>query len=56
LFEGHFAHTAVGAPNYDVSLDDQRFLMVERTEDWPTQVNVVLNWSDELEQRVPVGN
>ena len=56
LFEGRFASTAVGAPNYDVSLDDERFLMVERMEEWPTQVNVVLNWSDELEKLVPVGN
>ena len=49
LFEGRFRRTPTGAPNYDVSLDDQRFLMIERASDWPDRIHVVLNWSHELD-------
>ena len=55
-FEGRVAPSAVGDTNYEVTLDDQRFLMVKRMEDWPTEVNVILNWSDELGQLVHVEN
>ena len=44
--------------NYDVSPDGQRFLMLrpsEQTGAAPTQINVVLNWFEELKRRVPVG-
>jgi serine/threonine protein kinase/Tol biopolymer transport system component len=44
------------AADYSVSPDGQRFLMV-RTQEQPqtsTQINVVLNWFEELKQRVPV--
>ena len=39
-----------GASNYDVTADGQRFLMIqEGDQDVPaTQINVVLNWSEEL--------
>ena len=43
-------------PNYDVSPDGQRFLMLkpsESAEAAPTQINVVLNWFEELKQKVP---
>ncbi len=42
--------------NYDVSPDDQRFLMLKpvEQEDAPlTEINVVLNWSEELKRLVP---
>jgi hypothetical protein len=45
--------------NSDVSPDGQRFLMLKPTsaqEAVPTQINVVLNWFEELRQRVPPGN
>jgi hypothetical protein len=41
-----------------VSPDGQRFLMlkpVESAEVAPTQINVVLNWFEELKRRVPAG-
>jgi hypothetical protein len=41
-----------------VSSDGQRFLMLkpsEQAQAAPTQINVVLNWSEELERRVPAG-
>jgi hypothetical protein len=44
--------------NYDVSRDGQRFLMLkpsEQAQAAPTQINVVLNWFEELKRRVPAG-
>jgi hypothetical protein len=41
---------------YDVSPDGQRFLMVKQTEqttDASVQLNVVVNWFEELKRRVP---
>ncbi len=50
------------APNpntahYDVSADDQRFLMVQEAsqEAEASQLNVVLNWFEELKRLVPTG-
>jgi eukaryotic-like serine/threonine-protein kinase len=56
LFEGQYVTT--GFPNmsaaYDVSADGQRFLMVKETEQATSpQINVVLNWFEELKRRVP---
>jgi hypothetical protein len=44
-------------PNYDVSRDGQRLLMVKAAEQEQaaTQINVVLNWFEELKRRVPTG-
>jgi Tol biopolymer transport system component len=58
LFEGPYAPTPATFPNYDVSLDGQRFLMlkpVEQARAAPAQINVVLNWFEELKQKVPTG-
>jgi serine/threonine-protein kinase len=58
LFEGPYVPNPATFPNYDVSPDGQRFLMlkpVEQTETAPTQINVVLNWFEELKQKVPTG-
>jgi serine/threonine-protein kinase len=58
LFEGRYEPAPITNPNYDVSPDGQRFLMVkpvEREQAVPTQINVVLNWFEELKRRVPVG-
>jgi Tol biopolymer transport system component len=51
LFEGQY----VG--NYDVSQDSQRFLMVQAVEPSQpaTQINLVLNWFEELKRLVPTG-
>jgi hypothetical protein len=58
LFEGHY-ETAVFVfePNYDAASDGKRFLMVKASEQESalTQLNVVLNWSDELRRLVPAG-
>jgi serine/threonine-protein kinase len=58
LFEGPYEPTVFTVANYDVSPDGRRFLMLRRTEHGaaaPTQINVVLNWADELTRRVPAG-
>jgi eukaryotic-like serine/threonine-protein kinase len=40
---------------FDVSLDGERFLMIKSAPDAnPSQLNVVLNWDQELKQRAPV--
>ena len=57
-FEGEQYMPAAGAysypfPNYDVSPDGQRFLMI--TKESKPQINVVLNWFEELKRRVPSG-
>ena len=58
LFEGDYLPTPLQFPNYDVSPDGQRFLMLKPSEQEavaPTQINVVLNWFEELKRRVPTG-
>jgi serine/threonine protein kinase len=54
LFEGPYQSLSTSTPNYDVSADGQRFLMLKSTEQ-PAQINVVLNWFEELKQKVPSG-
>jgi eukaryotic-like serine/threonine-protein kinase len=58
LFEGQYVLFPAAGPNYDVTPDGQRFLMlkpVEQAQSAPTQINVVLNWFEELKRRVPAG-
>ena len=59
LFEGQYQILpTISTPNYDVSPDGQRFLMlkpVEQEQTATTQINVVLNWFEELKQKVPTG-
>ena len=54
LFEGQFVSLPYTA-NYDVAPDGQRFLMIQpiAQEGASSQINVVLNWFEELKQRVP---
>jgi Tol biopolymer transport system component/predicted Ser/Thr protein kinase len=56
LFEGTYQQSGSGNANYDVTADGQRFVMVKRGEQQDqaaTQINVVLNWFEELKHRVP---
>jgi hypothetical protein len=54
LFNGPFARGV--AANYDVSPDGQTFVMLNPGEDdeVATQINVLLGWFPELQERVPV--
>jgi len=60
LFQGQYVQNTPpsSGPFYDVSPDGQRFLMLKPAEHAgaaPNQINVVLNWSEELKRRVPTG-
>jgi hypothetical protein len=59
LFEGQYVTNDWPQVStvYDVSADGQRFLMVKPTEQASsaTQINVVLNWFEELKRKVPTG-
>ena len=57
LFEGAYVPTPLTLPDYDVSPDGQRFLILKAPEQAqaPAQINVVLNWFEELKRRVPSG-
>ena len=56
LFEGSYT-VSTNNPNYlqyyDISPDGQQFLMIKRTEGSTAQINVVLNWFEELKRLVP---
>jgi hypothetical protein len=58
LFDGRYFSGDAESPDYDVSLDGERFVMIEtRGEDVTTnQVNIVLGWSNELNRRLRVPN
>jgi hypothetical protein len=57
LFQGSYEAPQQFRQAYDVSPDDQRFIMIKRVEvdyaDQP-QIIVVQNWLEELERLVPV--
>ncbi len=55
LFEGRYVRTPRTFADYDVSPDGQRFLMLKATEQAQAsaQINVVLNWFEELKRRAP---
>jgi dipeptidyl aminopeptidase/acylaminoacyl peptidase len=55
LFSGRYESCRIGA-NYDIDPNGQRFIMIKPVEELvPTQINVVLNWSEELSKKVPTG-
>ena len=55
LFEGSYLLALGYAPGYDVSPDGQRFLMAIGSEPGAsdTQINVVLDWFEDLKRLVP---
>ena len=58
LFERPYDRTLALWPNYDVSPDGQRFLMLKTVEqnESPAQINVVVNWFEELKRFAPAGS
>ncbi len=54
MFEGEYL-SAQGGPNYDVSLDGERFLMIKPVvnESFAPQIIIVENWFTELERLLP---
>jgi len=57
LFEGRYASDSRGHRTYDVTPDGQRFVMIKPSEQElaATQINVVLNWFEDLKGRVGPG-
>jgi serine/threonine protein kinase/Tol biopolymer transport system component len=57
LFEGRYEQAPFPIADYDISADGQSFLMLKPSEQEaaPTQINVVLNWFEELKHKVPTG-
>jgi serine/threonine protein kinase/Tol biopolymer transport system component len=56
LFTGAYFESVTGV-SYDVSPDGKKFLMIKATEETAStkQINLVLNWFEELRRRVPAG-
>jgi hypothetical protein len=58
LIQGQYEAPNTARQVYDVSPDDQRFLMIKRAQgdaaETQPQIVVVLNWLEELERLVPV--
>ena len=52
LFEGAYAYARPAATNYDVD-SKGRFLMIREEERAADQINIVLNWFEELKRLVP---
>jgi Tol biopolymer transport system component len=51
LFEGSYRYNPTGVTsNYDITADGQQFVMVKEER---SQINVVLNWFEELNSLVP---
>ena len=56
LFEGQYVNHSVptGYQYYDIAPDGKRFLMLkEDTAQEQAQINIVLNWFEELKRLVP---
>ncbi len=54
LFEGTYVYSPFSwASYYDISPDGERLLMIKQEEGEPGQINVVLNWFEELKRLVP---
>jgi Tol biopolymer transport system component len=55
LFEGSYysSSISIGLQYYDISPDGQQFLMIKEAGAGQDQINVVLNWFEELKRLVP---
>jgi len=56
VFEGRYEVGVAGNPDWDISPDSQRFLMIQRGDaSAPTRLHVILDWLDSLEGLSPTG-
>ncbi len=56
LFEERYKLAPIPIAGYDVSRDGERFLMIREDKKEAGQINVVLNWFEELKRLVPTEN
>jgi eukaryotic-like serine/threonine-protein kinase len=54
VLEGHYASYQT-MPSYDVTPDGQRFLFLNAGEEERQEINIVLNWTEDLKQKSPAG-
>ena len=54
LFSGSYGSRPAFRPNYDITPDGDRFLMTLSDDPGVTEINIILNWFEELKERVPV--
>jgi hypothetical protein len=55
LFEGEFEENSFRTLNYDVTPDGNSFVMIKRVDESTSpRIHVVLNWHQELLEKVPV--
>jgi serine/threonine-protein kinase len=52
LFEGRYRFAPYPTPNYDVSTDGQRFLMLKPAEAPIAGIHVVLNWLNRVDEQL----
>ncbi len=55
LFTGSYQSSPANR-QYDVAPDGQQFLMIKQEQTGAAQINVVLNWFEELKRLVPTNN
>jgi hypothetical protein len=53
IIEARWALPSMGFPQYDVSPDEERFVMVRPPDRSAARIHVILNWVEELQRRVP---
>lgn len=53
VFEGDYEAGVGFWANYNVSPDGKSFVMIKRTTEPPREINVVLNWFEELKRLAP---
>jgi Tol biopolymer transport system component len=58
LFKGNYHQGAIYGRNYDIAPDGRRFVMLKELdpESVPQNINIILNWFEELKRLVPTGN
>jgi serine/threonine-protein kinase len=59
LFEGHYVGSLEGLQEFDVSADGKRFVMIKSMQESVSEtrsLRVILNWFEDLKNKVPVEN
>ncbi len=56
LFEGSFDLSSPNVRNWDISPDGEWFVMLKEVGTQHSQINVILNWTEDLKRLVPTDN
>ncbi len=58
LFEGNYVGSLEGLPEFDISADGKRFVMIKHVQNGVSEtreLRVILNWFEELKSKAPRG-